>query len=421
MSRIRSLGTLAAVLLVIVLLVLAPGTLAQSTYKTLHRFYGADGQSPTAGLIFDAAGSLYGTTASGGTYDGGTVFKLTPNSDGKWSESVLYNFCSLGNCDDGRVADTGLIFDQVGNLYGMTSVGGSANGGTVFKLTSKLDGSWSESVLYNFPGGGVEPGNRLIFDKAGSLYGTTGFGGVHNSGTVFKLTPDSDGKWSESVLYSFCSITNCDDGRLPYAGLILDQAGNLYGTTVEGGRDGEAGTVFRLTPKRDGTWTESVLYRFCSRSNCSDGFGPYADLIFDQAGNLYGTTWEGGLNGAGTVFKLTPNGHVGWTGSVLHNFCSRTNCSDGSTTFASLTFDGAGNLYGATYYGGNPPAAGYGVVFKLTPSSNGGWKETVLHSFFDHPGAHPLAGLIFDLAGNLYGTTSGDQRTTYGSVFEITP
>jgi uncharacterized repeat protein (TIGR03803 family) len=169
-----------------------------------------------------------------------------------------------------------------------------------------------------------------------------------------------------------------------------------------------------------------VLHSFCSRTNCGDGLYPYyASLIFDRAGNLYGTTYQGGAHGSGTLFQLVPNADGSWRESVLHSFCSRTNCGDGAFPPASLIFDQAGNLYGTTSSGGDLSSCnsgpGCGVVFKLVPNSNGGWKETVLHTFFDHPGAFPLADVIFDPAGNLYGTTQGDARTTFGSVFEITP
>jgi hypothetical protein len=180
------------------------------------------------------------------------------------------------------------------------------------------------------------------------------------------------------------------------------------------------GTVFKLAPNG----RESVLYSFCSRTNCVDGEAPPASLIFDQAGNLYSTTFLGGAHESGTLFQLVPNADGSWRERVLHSFCSRTNCGDGALPDAGLVFDLAGNLYGTTESGGDQGCLsgdGCGVVFKLTPNSNGGWKETVLHTFFDHPGANPGASLIFDPAGNLYGTTEGDVSTTFGSVFEIVP
>jgi uncharacterized repeat protein (TIGR03803 family) len=279
-------------------------------------------------------------------------------------------------------------------------------------------------TLHKFTGGkdGAFPLASLIFDQAGNLYGTTLVGGAHHKGTVFKLAPNADGSWRESVLYNFCSRTYCGDGTEPEASLIFDQAGNLYGTTYAGGAL-DQGTVFKLTPNADGSWRESVLYSFCSRTNCRDGEFPEASLIFDAVGNLYGTTYAGGaLNHDGTVFKLTPNADGSWRESVLCSFCSRTNCSDGEFPEASLIFDQAGNFYGTTFAGGDQElclAGGCGVVFKLTPNSKGGWNERLLHTFADRPGASPHAGLIFDPAGNLYGTSSGN--TTLGSVFEITP
>ena len=434
MSRNRKrLLTLGAVMLVVIIVmpVLTPGAWAQSKYKTLYKFSGGkDGKSPHAGLIFDQAGNLYGTTSGGGAHGGGTVFNLTPNADGSWRESVLYNFCSRTNCGDGALPQAGLIFDQVGNLYGTTSGSGAHGGGTVFNLTPNADGRWRESVLYNFCsltncGDGESPLASLIFDQAGNLYGTTWLGGAQGEGTVFRLAPNADGSWTESVLHNFCSFELCSDGSEPFASLIFDQAGNLYGTTFSGGAHDEAGTVFKLAPNADGSWTESVLYNFCSRTNCGDGELPSAGLIFDQAGNLYSTTYAGGAHVEGTVFKLTPNADGSWRESVLHRFCSRTNCGDGAVPHASLIFDQAGNLYGTTAYGGDLSSCnsgpGCGVVFKLVPNSNGGWNERVLHTFADHPGAQPFAPLISDVAANLYGTTEGDGTTTFGSVFEITP
>jgi uncharacterized repeat protein (TIGR03803 family) len=418
-----SVSLLTAVFAVVVF---APGMWAQSKFKTLHAFNQVNkrGEGPAASLVFDATGNLYGTTGLGGAHGGGTVFKLTPNSDGGWAETVQYSFCSNKNCTDGAFPGAGLIFDSAGNLYSTTSQGGTARDGTVFKLTPNSDRSWSESVLYSFAGGedGAAPAGGLIFDQSGNLYGTTGLGGAHSSGAVFKLTPNSEGGWNETILYSFCSLSNCSDGVQPLGTLISDGAGNLYGTTFRGG-DNNEGTVFKLTPNTDGSWTESVLYSFCSLKRCDDGAQPQAGLVFDGRGNLYGTTQQGGSKRGGVAFSLTPNSDGSWTEGVLHGFCSFAACSDGSAPAANLTLDAAGNLYGTAYYGGNAKycAPGCGVVFELTPNSKGGWEESVLHRFFDHPGSHPSAGLILDVAGNLYGTTSGDGTTTFGSVFEITP
>ncbi len=428
MNHKKFFGTANAALMIVIILtlVLAPGAWAQSKFKTLYKFTGGtDGSQPRAGLIFDQAGNMYGMTQGGGANGFGTVFKLTPNSDGSWSETVLHRF--TGDTD-GFMPHAGLTFDVAGNLYGTTSAGGAYGSGTVFELTPSSDGSWTENVLHHFNGkDGRDPMAGLIFDAAGNLYSTTFAGGAPElcvpsggCGTVFKLTPNSDGSWTESVLYSFCSIAHCTDGGTSQAGLTFDAAGNLYGTTpLYGSRIAFGyGVVFKLTPNSDGSWTEAVLHQF---RGGKDGGHPYANVTFDAAGNLYGTTNAGGAYGGGTVFELTPNSDGSWTENVLHHF----NGKDGRGPMAGLIFDQAGNLYGTTEGGGNPSCGSYsngcGVVFRLTPNAKGRWNETVLHTFTDHPGAFPLAGLVFDAAGNLYGTTSGDGTTTFGSVFEITP
>ncbi|MGA2903955.1 MAG: choice-of-anchor tandem repeat GloVer-containing protein [Candidatus Korobacteraceae bacterium] len=427
-----------------------PATSAVWTEKVLHSFdLSGGGVNPEAGLIFDAAGNLYGTTTVSGTYGQGTAFELTPAAGGGWTEKVLYNFGSNGA--DGSGPYAGLIFDGAGNLYGTTYEGGTYGWGTAFELTPSVGGGWTEQVLYSFCSqtnctDGSYPFAGLIFDAAGNLYGTTARGGTSSGcsgsgcGTVFELTPTAGGGWTEQVLYSFCSQTNCTDGSYPFAGLIFDAAGNLYGTTFAGGihpsctLSGYAGcgTVFELSPREGGGWTETVLYSFGSGT---DGGYPVAGLIFDAAGNLYGTTADGAYSSScgqicGTVFELTPTADGGWTEQVLYSFCSQTNCTDGYGPYAGLIFDAAGNLYGTTIYGG---IYGYGTVFELTPTAGGGWTETALHSFGNDPaarvedGAGPFAGLIFDAAGNLYGTTYGGGNGTTcgpsgcGTVFEMTP
>jgi len=340
----------AALMLVIAItLVLAPAAGAASKYKVLHRFHGANGTNPYAGLILDAAGNLYGTTYYGGASGDGTVFKLAPNQDGSWTESVLHSF----NRSDG----------------------------------------WS-------------PQAGLIFDAAGNLYGTTVVGGASSDGTVFKLAPNQDGSWTESVLHSF----NGSDGWVPYAGLIFDAAGNLYGTTVEGG-DTNVGTVFKLAPNQDGSWTESVLHSFNGRN----GQYPYAGLIFDAAGNLYGTTYGGGASADGTVFELAPNQDGSWTESMLHSFHG----SDGERPRAGLIFDAAGNLYGTTAGGGG--ASGYGTVFKLAPNQDGSWAYSLTHVFQGTPARNPHGGLVLGSAGTLYGTTQSCTSGCKGVVYQITP
>ncbi len=409
----------AALLIVIAIFMLTPGAWAQSKYKTLYKFKGGkNGNGAFAGLIFDSAGNLYGTTVYGGAHDAGTVFELTPTSTGGWTQNVLYSF----NCSDGCNPQLeSLIFDGAGNLYGTLSHGGAYGYGVVFELTPTANGGWTESVLYSFTGGadGGQSWSGVTFDAGGNLYGTTWVGGAYGRGVVFELTPTSTG-WSESVLHAF---TGGSDGASSDAGLIFDKAGDLYGVTWPGGTHG-AGVVFKLAPNSDGTWTESELYQF---KGGKDGAYPRAHLIFDSAGNLYGTTGNFTSYGYGVVFKLVPNSDGSWTKHTLHQF---TGGKDGANPDGGLIFDSAGNLYGTTPLGG---ADGYGVVFKLTPTSSGGWSYHLAHTFINMPGAHPYSGLILDGAGNLYGTTMGDSRpfargsseeagstTTFGSVFEIT-
>jgi uncharacterized repeat protein (TIGR03803 family) len=383
-----------------------------------------DGASPYAGVVFDQKGNLYGTAAGGGTgthEQAGVVFKLTP----KGKETVLYNFCEQEGCTDGAGPEAGVVFDQKGNMYGTTFGGGIGDDpgyGVVFKLTPQ--GKYT--VLHTFEGAdGANPAAGLVFDQKGNMYGTTVNGGANGGGAVFKLTP----KGKETVLYSFCAQSNCADGEWPYAGVALDRKGNLYGTTYAGGAydhcgapvsDG-CGVVFELTPEGK----ETVLYSFCAQNNCADGVSPWAGLIFDQKGNLYGTTWLGGNNnpcdtggeGCGVVFKLTPEGKE----TVLYNFCAQDNCVDGSAPRAGLVFGKRGDLYGTTQLGGAPSFFG-GVVFKLTPEG----KEKVLYSFCSQDncldGAQPYAGLVCDHEGNLYGTTLDGGAGIYagGVVFKLT-
>jgi uncharacterized repeat protein (TIGR03803 family) len=312
---------------------------------------------------------------------------------------VLHRFTGK----DGALPSSDLIF-AAGNLYGTTYFGGAHNGGTVFKLTPHADGSWTESVLYNFCQrgcGGYLPTAGLVFDTAGNLYGTTDeFGGV------FKLAPNSDGTWTESVLTLMFRPSSGTD-------LIFDTAGNLYGEEEVDGAFGY-GMVFELAPNLDGTWTESVLYSF---TGGSDGGYPSGRLSRDAAGNLYGTTGSGGA-GHGVVFELTPNSDGTWTESVLHSFTVK----DGSYPLSGVTLDAAGNLYGTTAAGGIPTCTdfvggGCGVVFKLDTSRN----YSVLHKFANHPGANPTVSPILDAAGNLYGTTDAGGPADAGVVFKMAP
>jgi len=278
----------------------------------------------------------------------------------------------------------------------------------VFELTPDLSGGWTESVLYTFSGlkDGASPFAGLTFDLAGNLYGTAVDGGTYDHGAVFKLAP-SLGGWTESTLYSFSGR----DGENPYGGVTLDRAGNIYGMTYYGGRHGY-GVVYELSLGSSGGWTQTVLHNF---TGGKDGGNPYADLTLDAGGNLYGTTSSGHTSGYGVVFELIPSSSGTWTEKVLHSF---TGGRDGTSPSSTLIFDAAGNLYGTAEFGG---ARGYGVVFELAISSGGIWRQTVLHSFTSKDGFEPLAGLVLDAAGNLYSTTILGGTDGYGVVFEVTP
>ena len=358
---------------------------ADKTFTVLYSFKGSgtDGAFPYAGLVRDTAGNLYGTTAFGGAFGAGTVFKLDPAG----VETVLFSF---NGGSDGKYPSAGLVRDAAGNLYGTISDGGAFGRGAVFKV----DATGTKSVLYSFRGGATDgqlPYAGLVGDATGNLYGTTFGGGALGRGTVFKLATTG----VETVLYSFKGGA---DGKYPFAGLIRDASGNLYGTTFYGGASGQ-GTVFKL----DTTGAETVLYAF---KRGADGQGPYAGLVRDPTGNLYGTTFYGGASGQGTVFKLDTTG----VETVLHSF---TGPSDGAQPYAGLVRDAASNLYGTSQNGG---FFGFGTVFRLDTTG----KMTVLHHFAEGPdGQKPYAGLVRDAASNLYGTTSQGGALGLGTVFKL--
>lgn len=380
------------------------------TLRVLYKFAGgSDGQTLEAPLVRDKAGNLYGTTLQGGAgdcYQGGgcgTVFKLAPDG----TKTILYSF---QGGSDGAGAEW-LIRDKAGDFYGTTTAGGGTGCfdnygcGTVFKLAP--DGT--ETVLHAFSDGsdGADPGS-LIMDKRGNLYGTAFEGGVQNCdeygcGLIFRLAPDG----TETVLYSFTGKT---DGGRPVPGILLDDSGNLYGATSDGGLTGcSCGTVFKL----DRHGTETVLHAFAGGT---DGEFPYAGPVADSSGNLYGTTFSGGDencgygSGCGTVFKVAPDG----TETVLYAFSDSGN---NAGPMAPVILDKAGNLYGTT---AGVTGGAAGTVFKLAPSGT----ETVLATFDGSDGGTPLSGLIADTKGHLYGTTEEGGSGCFndvgcGVVFEI--
>ncbi len=387
--------------------------------KVLHDFgLGLErgGSDLYASLILDSVGNLYGTAELGGEFGAGVVFRLTPQSGGAWTESVLYSF--KGGTQDGSTPHASLVRDGAGNLYGTTTIGGGGKCpqgcGVVFQLTPAATTPWTETILHTFSSGadGATPFSGLVSDALGNLYGATTGGGATGFGLVYKLSPAGAGTWTETELYSF---KGQPDGVAPYAAPIFDGAGNLYGTTYKGGTAGY-GTAYELNPQPDGSWTETVLHSF---HGAADGTDLFESLVIDAAGNLYGAAETGGSANCGVAFKLSRNGAGGWSEKTLHTFLGIA-AQDGENPNA-LIFDSAGNLFGTTVGGGtdNP-----GTIFKLTPHTSGTWTETVLYSFTGgNDGAYPSVPLIMDSAGKLFGTTlwggpSGD--TTGGVVFEFT-
>ena len=345
----------------------------------IHSFHlGTDGTGPIAGVVRDSAGNLYGTTVSGGASGNGTVYKI----DATGHETVIHSFAAG---TDGTNPYAGVVRDSAGNLYGTAYQGGALSIGTVYRIDVT-----GHETLYSFPAapGGTNPSyGGLVGDSMGNLYGTTLYGGTSGLGTVYKI----DATGHETVIHSFHLGT---DGTNPYAGVVRDSAGNLYGTTAGGGPS--FGTVYKIDP----TGHETVLYSF---ADGTDGANPYAGVILDSAGNLYGTTIYGGPSFLGTVYKIDPSGHE----TVLHTFAGGT---DGADPRAEVVLDSAGNLYGTTYLGG---ASGLGTVYKIDATGH----ETVIHSFAGGTdGTNPYAGVVRDSAGNLYGTTAGGGASGLGTV-----
>jgi uncharacterized repeat protein (TIGR03803 family) len=443
-------SSLVAAVLLLVLSTIGGGTRAAAQEESVVTNFnsdGAGGAAPYGGLIFDKDGNLYGTTANGGngpcatsnTTGCGTVFKLSPKAGGGWTKTVIHVF----DGGDGSFPNAGLILDGAGNLYGTTVYGGTGvcnavaptGCGVVFELARTAKGGWAEKILRDFGNGedGPYPAGGLVLDGAGNLYGmTTGNRGAcghspsTNCGAVFELMPRATGHWAEKVLHLFSY--NFIDGYAPTGSLVLDEAGNLYGGTPAGGTY-DTGIAFRLSPNANGGWAEKVLYTFYWGKGVT-GSGP-ATLIRDAAGNLYGTAIYGGASGWGAVFELSPAAGGTWTQTVLHSFTPSP--LDGIEPNPNLIFDNAGNLYGATQYGGSGKywcltwgggneAASCGTVFELAPAGNGAWNETILYNFGAWTdGWLPNSGVIRDAAGNLYGTTILKGSAGGGIVFEITP
>lgn len=426
---------LAAVVAASSVVVLAPVQGASAAaLTTLHAFCSnpncPDGQAPNYGLVAGLGGDFYGTTSEG------TVFQLVYDQHtGKWTFKKIHTFCRQRGCTDGELPIGTLVADTSGNLYGVAAYGGLSKGaGMVFELRPASSGKWSYKILYKFcslhscqDGELAYSGLTWLgqasgqaYDGKSPLYGTTLLGGTHGQGVAFEIAPGSGGRWSQSVIYDFCAKSGCADGMSPYGGLTMDSAGNIFGVT-QNSEGGSAGVAFELSSS-GGRWTESVLYTFCAQSGCADGEGPNP-LVMDTSGNLFGTTYEGGANGSGVLFELA-RGATGYSYSVLSNFCSQSDCADGSTPFGQLSIDASGDLFGTTSYGGGNDIDYYGLgggtIFEWSSTGSFG----VLYSFCAKTsctdGEYPVAGVLRDSHGNLFGTTGsgGKYSPDGGTAYE---
>jgi uncharacterized repeat protein (TIGR03803 family) len=380
------------------------------------RFNVENGSQPTNGLLADGHGNFYGVAPHGGnkscSFQGcGVVFELSPASGGGWTESVIWAF--KGGSSDTAVPITDLVFDGNGNLYGGTGSSGNSFG-AIYELSPAGGSTWTEKILYHFNNLGYDPGAKIAFDGQGNLYGsvfeTNGGGG----GGVFRLSPQSNGSWTETLIHKFTSSNG--DGYLPRGGVVLDSKGNIYGTTSQGGLQND-GIVYELSPNGSGGFSESIVFTFTGQST---GSTPYSAPTLDATGDIFGTTIGGGTKFAGLVYELTKSG-VKWSETVLYNFGGAPDGTDSN----GVTFDAKGNLYGTTMGGGsgcNNP--GCGIVYELTPQTTPPWKETVLYNFESSTdGSISAATVTFDpTTGYIYGTTEyGGTRDGNGTVFQIQP
>ena len=405
--RISLRKTVLTGLLVYTLTLLAGTTTQAQTFEVVHSFARVPlGFAPYGGLVQDARGNLYGTTNNGGGNGSGSVYKLTNGQLG-WLFTALVVF---RHDDNGFSPAARLTLGPDGAFYGTTAYGGYPGGcggygcGTIFRLNP---GGVGRTVLYRFSGpDGNWPLGALAFDSAGNMYGTTEMGGTVGNGTLFKLVRNGN-QWTYSVIYNFDDVHGAAE---PVAGVVIDSAGNLYGTSLEGG-DSDFGVVYELSPSSGG-WSSRVLHSFSA--GYGDGGWPNAGLIMDAAGNLYGATAGGGSGYSGTAFELSPSGN-NWNYATI---CNLTGPGNLPGPRGSLVMDASGNLYGATYSAG---AYGQGSVFKVV-QSNGEWACYTIHDFNSpSDGANPIGDLMMDAHGNVFGTAWTGGPYGGGTVWEITP
>ncbi|MBV9990421.1 MAG: hypothetical protein JOZ72_03935 [Alphaproteobacteria bacterium] len=419
-----------------------------ATTSTLYDFCAksgcidGSGNMITSPLVSDARGTLYGMTTQGGKSNVGTIFALSFDSaQGKWSYASLFSF--TGTFKYGANPGGPLIVDTKGNLYGVARLGGTGGfgTGTVFELSPSADRSkWSAKLLYVFcpnadscPAGKWPQYGGLIYagqasgapyDGQSPLYGTTDWGGANDKGVLFKLAPQAGSKlWTETVLHDFCaqpSGSQCLDGGEPQYPLTMDANGRLFGFAQYGLHD--AGLVYQFDTAGQGD-SFTILHQFCSSENCADGAFPKGGLTLNAAGELLGTTTDGGANRRGAIFKLIPNAGASQL-SVLYAFCPQPDCNDGARPYGTLAMDAKGVLYGTTAEGGlhktDAKGVGGGTVFQFK-------KGTLrrLYSFCVQSncadGEYPQTGLFRDAKGNLFGTTTAGGKHGAGNVFEVTP
>ena len=412
MSRIKTLP------FVLVLGLLATAAVlgqAQSNFTVIHTFTGPDGSGPYAGPTLDRAGNLYGTTSAGGA-GSGLVYRLA-HANSAW---VLHPLYKLTSVNEGANPYAGVTIGPDNTLFGTAYTQGAGGFGTLFHLTPPPNAvcraalcPWTDTVLHPFAGGasdGSTPYGNVLFDSHGNLYGTTQYGGASNAGTVYKATR-AGGTWNVSVIYTF--KFDGVDGHYPMSGLVMDSAGNLYGTTQNGGPV-NFGTVFKLSPSGEG-WTETVLHSFGSSQGCiNDGGYPVGGLVFDRAGNLYGATHGFGYTGCGTIFELSPQ-ESGWNFTTLYTFPENGASANGPKS--ALAIDSAGNLYGTTPTGG---LYGHGNVCELSPTG-GGWTYSDLYDFTGgNDGDAPVGGVaVTGPGGHLYGTTMNGGANSAGVIYQI--
>ena len=437
-THASALGASGSFALALVLALPAASSASAATHRVLHSFCQvalcADGYAPSAGLVRDADGNLYGTTAGGGANGAGEVFELLRDGS-SWDFKIIYSFCAQADCADGGFPAARLIMDTSGNLYGTNN---GLIGGSVFELVPNADRSkWSLTTLHAFCvtqncTDGLVPlalsyrgqQSGSFYDGVSALFGTTQLGGTGLGGTVYTLKPPVHGKtaWKEKILYNFCSQANCADGNRPSSGVTLDARGNLYGTTAAGGATGTSGEsegiLYELS---SGSWNETILYSFCQQAECKDGETPNGTLVLDANGSLWGEAGGG---------KVTHNQYGGvvysWNilENVVHTFCDAKGCSDGQSPAGGLSIDADGDVFGVT--DGGPAAKGNGSVFEFA----GGTAFATLQAFCGNghkckAGEFPNGDLIADGSGNLFGTTgSGGENShghTGGTIFELTP